>query len=174
MLVFELWVHQQKKKEPSFLLQPHITVRLKAYFVTCMRVLRKELDTGASSGEVTDCVIVSKLNNQYSSACWDNTIIHLSIVEDYRQRDISLCLLPKCPTLEILKIAEKEGLFRKWENPYVKCKILNIKLIKKGGKNVCHSMLISWKAFPRKWKSYLLNVSVVVHMTWSIIHMYQI
>lgn len=91
-----------RKKEPSFLLQPHITVRLKAYFVTCMRVLRKELDTGASSGEVTDCVIVSKLNNQYSSACWDNIIIHLSIVEDYRQRDISHCLLPKCPTLEIL------------------------------------------------------------------------
>lgn len=72
---------------------PHDAARLKAYFATCMRVFRTELDRGASSGEVTDCVIVSKLNNQYSSTCWDNTIIHLSIVEDCRQRDISHCCL---------------------------------------------------------------------------------
>lgn len=85
---------------PSY---PHSTVRMKAYFATCMRVFRTELDRGSSSGEVTDYVIVSKLNNQYSSVCWDNTIIHLSIVEDCRQRDVfHCCLVLKCPTLEIL------------------------------------------------------------------------
>lgn len=67
-----------------------------------MRVFRTELDRGPSGGEVTDCVIVSKLNNQYSSMCWDNTIIHLSIVEDWRHRDISHCwLVLKRPTLGI-------------------------------------------------------------------------
>lgn len=91
--VFERWVPQQKKSpvfSPSY---SHRAVRLKAYFATCVHVFRTELDRAASSGEVTDCVIVSKLNNQYSSTCWDNAIIHLSIVEDCRQRDISHCCL---------------------------------------------------------------------------------
>lgn len=104
MCVFERRVLHQKKSpafSPSY---PRSAVGLKAYFATCMRVFRTELDRGASSGEVTDCVIVSKLNNQYSSTCWDNTIIHLSIVEDCRQRDIShCCLVLKCPTLEFLR-----------------------------------------------------------------------
>lgn len=55
--------------ELGFLLQPHSAARMTAYFATCMRVFGTELDRGVSSGEVTDCVIVSKLNNQYSSAC---------------------------------------------------------------------------------------------------------
>lgn len=91
--VFECWVPQQKKNpvfSPSY---SHRAVRLKAYFATCVHVFRTELDREASSGEVTDCVIVSKLNNQYSSTCWDNAIIHLSIVQDCRQRDISHCCL---------------------------------------------------------------------------------
>lgn len=102
-----VWVPSSPTEKKSPVISPSYppgAVSLKAYFATCMRVFRTELDRGASSGEVTDCVIVSKLNNQYSSTCWDNTIIHLSIVEDCRQRDIShCCLVLKCPTLESLR-----------------------------------------------------------------------
>lgn len=55
--------------ELGLLLQPHGAAGMTAYFATCMRVFGTEADRGVSSGEVTDCVIVSKLNNQYSSAC---------------------------------------------------------------------------------------------------------
>lgn len=104
-----VWVlSSPTEREPSFPFLPrsfpHGAVRLKAYFATCMRVFRTELDRGASSGEVTDCVIVSKLNNQYGSTCWDNTIIHLWHCRGL-QAERHLPLLSgflRCPTLEIL------------------------------------------------------------------------
>lgn len=148
------------EKEPSFFSpsNPHSAVGLKAYFATCMRVFRAELDRGASSGEVTDCVIVSKLNNQYSSTCWDNTIIHLSIGEDCRQKDIShCCLVLKCPTLESLRQdCSKRGTARVcfffWsiDMGNVKYKMIFCKMDEIERDKVCNRILFLCTAYSRE------------------------
>lgn len=105
-------VFSNRKKSPVHFPSPppHDAVGPKACFATCVRVFRTELDGGPRHGEVTDCVIVSKLNNQYSSTCWDNTIIHLSLVADCRHRDGFLCcLVCKCPTYKVsFKVARNQ------------------------------------------------------------------
>lgn len=113
-------------------------------------LFRTELDRGASSGEVTDCVIVSKLNNQYSSTCWDNTIIHLSIVESSRQRDVSHCsLVFEMPYFRkfSVKIAPKKGHL----GDFVESIWGNVKYKKEMERDKVFNRILSWcKAFPRK------------------------
>lgn len=105
---------KKKKKAPVF----HCVLAARSgwrfSFATCRRALGTELERGAEQPRSDRLrVIVSKLNNQRSSTCRDNTIIHL--VQKCRQRDISLlCLGSRHPTLENLlsKLAEQKRAFQ--------------------------------------------------------------